>query len=338
MKKILCLCLLVILLVGCKDKQPNTYNDRKIKVAIKLPTTPVKDQGNSTLCWIYGMLATIETEHLIQGDSVNLSIDYLARAYLREQAMQRLYNRHRKDHNPISLRGMMPMTIDLLQTYGLQHRDACYRADTPNYNVITRKLTQLTSSNNDISLTAIDDYLDKHIVFSPRKVFLYGAVYSPEEFARSVCADGEYTAVTSFTHHPFLQRFTLEVPDNRFHNAFLNVPLDTMMTLIERSIRHHHPVCWEGDISEKGFDWQQGIADVDATDLPITAKKRQKAFENDQTTDDHVMEMMGLAQDNKGKKYIICKNSWGKTNRFGGFIFLSYDYIKLKTIAIIVKL
>ena len=35
--------------------------------------TPVKDQGDSETCWIYAMLATIETEHLAWGDSVNLS-------------------------------------------------------------------------------------------------------------------------------------------------------------------------------------------------------------------------------------------------------------------------
>jgi bleomycin hydrolase len=40
---------------------------------VVLKTTPVKDQGRSPLCWAYAMLATIETEHLMVGDSVNLS-------------------------------------------------------------------------------------------------------------------------------------------------------------------------------------------------------------------------------------------------------------------------
>ena len=41
--------------------------------------TPVKNQGKSELCWAYAMLATIETEHLLRGDSVNLSPQYLGR-------------------------------------------------------------------------------------------------------------------------------------------------------------------------------------------------------------------------------------------------------------------
>ena len=44
-----------------------------------LPMTPVKDQGNTEFCWAYAMLATIETEHILRGDSVNLSPQYLGR-------------------------------------------------------------------------------------------------------------------------------------------------------------------------------------------------------------------------------------------------------------------
>lgn len=36
---------------------------------VMLPTTPMKNQGSSSLCWAYAMLATIETEHLVQGDA-----------------------------------------------------------------------------------------------------------------------------------------------------------------------------------------------------------------------------------------------------------------------------
>ena len=65
-------------------------------------TTPVKDQGPSALCWVYAMLATIESEHLMMGDSVNLSTDYIARALLEEQAMNYFLS---QGHHPINLRG-----------------------------------------------------------------------------------------------------------------------------------------------------------------------------------------------------------------------------------------
>ena len=45
-------------------------------------TTPVKQQGDSQWCWMYAMLATIETDRLLLGDSVHLSVPYPMRSYL----------------------------------------------------------------------------------------------------------------------------------------------------------------------------------------------------------------------------------------------------------------
>ena len=36
--------------------------------------TPVKNQGRAPLCWAYAMLSAIETEHIMRGDSVHLSV------------------------------------------------------------------------------------------------------------------------------------------------------------------------------------------------------------------------------------------------------------------------
>ena len=49
------------------------------------------------------------------------------------------------------------------------------------------------------------------------------------------------------------------------------------------------------------------------------------------------MSIIGLARDTNGTKYFICKNSWGESNPYGGFMYLSHDYVKLKTIALYVQ-
>lgn len=69
----------VLLLFGCNDKPPKEYVHD-----ILLPMTPIKDQGQSQLCWSYAMLATIETEHILRGDSVNLSAVYVGRMLKRK--------------------------------------------------------------------------------------------------------------------------------------------------------------------------------------------------------------------------------------------------------------
>lgn len=276
------------------------------------------------------MLATIETEHIMQGDSVNLSPDYVARMYLSEQAERRrlLPGRMVRNEPPVSLRGMSTMLIDLIQTYGLQHYDAYHREPDMDYNVLCREI----SRGGDA-----DRLLDENIGTLPRQVFWLGAGYTPMEFAHSVCTDDEYTALTSFTHHPYGQRFPLEVPDNRFHDTFLNVPLDTMMHRIVRSLREGHPVCWEGDASEPGFLSGQGFAVLQDESRKVTAMRRQKAFEAHQTTDDHCMEIIGLAHDQHGRRFFLCKNSWGTGNRYRGFMFLSEPYVQMKTVAVVVK-
>ena len=142
------------------------------------------------------MLATLETEHIMRGDSVNLSPDYVARMYLSEQANRRrlLPNKIVQKEAGITTRGMCTMALDLIQTYGLQHYDAYRHKADMDYNVLCRKLDK----GNDA-----EKLLDKYIGPLPNQVFMLGALYTPLEFAHSVCTDDEYVALTSFTHHPY---------------------------------------------------------------------------------------------------------------------------------------
>ena len=331
MKKTVFLFLSFLVLISCgKQRGKVNVSEEKFTVDLRLPTTPVKDQGSSSLCWVYGMLATLETEHIMRGDSINLSPDYVARMYLSEQADRRrlLSNKVVKNMPSITTRGMCTMALDLIQTYGLQHYDAYHRRLNMDYNVLCRKLDY----GNDT-----EKLLDKYIGPLPNQVFMLGALYTPLEFAHSVCTDDEYVALTSFTHHPYGQRFPLEVPDNYFHNTFLNVPLDTMMNRIVQSLRAGHPVCWEGDISEPGFLFGDGFAVLKHEDKKVTAERRQAAFDAHRTTDDHVMEIVGLGHDQHRRRFFLCKNSWGTDNRYHGFMFLSENYVRMKTIAVVLR-
>lgn len=331
MKKTVFLFLSFLVLISC-EKQRGKVNvsEEKFTVELRLPTTPVKDQGSSSLCWVYAMLATLETEHIMRGDSVNLSPDYVARMYLSEQANRRrlLPNKVVQKEAGITTRGMCTMALDLIQTYGLQHYDAYRHKPDMDYNVLCRKLDY----GNDT-----EKLLDRYIGPLPNQVFMLGALYTPLEFAHSVCTDDEYIALTSFTHHPYGQRFPLEVPDNYFHDTFLNVPLDTMMNRIVQSLRSGHPVCWEGDTSEPGFLFGEGYAVLKNEKKKVTAERRQASFEERRTTDDHVMEIVGLAHDQHGRRFFLCKNSWGTDNRYHGFMFLSENYVRMKTIAVVLR-
>lgn len=300
-----------------------------------VPITPVKNQRASALCWIYAMLATIESEHLAMGDSVNLSADFVARALIEEEA-ERTYLSGGK--LPIRLDGMAQDLINLIQRHGLTHYDSFH--SEANYNVVKRKAEMLARRHagkrkgmNDMK-RELCQLLDDEIHPELRYVFMLGTEYTPLEFAHSVCMDDEYVALTSFTHHPFGYPFVLEVPDNYGRHEFLNLPVDSLMGHIEDALRRGHPVCWEGDTSETFFSFAQGIAKLEDDSVRVTQESRQQMFERLQTTDDHCMEIIGLARTKRGKRYFICKNSWGTDNAFGGLMYLSENYVRAKTVAV----
>jgi bleomycin hydrolase len=70
----------------------------------------------------------------------------------------------------------------------------------------------------------------------------------------------------------------------------------------------------------------------------VTQESREAGYDDKSTTDDHLMHVTGIVKDQNGTKYYITKNSWGTDrNPFGGYLNLSENYVRAKTIAIMVN-
>jgi bleomycin hydrolase len=282
------------------------------------------------------MLATIETEHLMEGDSIDLSAIFLGRHLLVEEVLRR----YADGQHPVSMRGMAPTTLRLLQRYGAMPFTSYRQPEDINMRSLANRLQHAADHHraHRRGVMALEENINKTLDDAigpvPSWVFMLGCQYTYLEFAHSVCQRGEYTALTSFTHHPFGSKFVLEVPDNNYGEEFLNVPIDTLMTYIDHALRTRHPVCWEGDTSEPGFG--HGIAVLPKGHKSVTQDSRQRMFDHFDTTDNHCMAIIGLAHDDHGKKYYICKNSWGKNTAYGGYVYMEEDYLKAKTIAVVI--
>lgn len=185
------LLLAALMAVGCSRPLPPQPLVEQLN-----PMTPVKQPGASSPCWLYAMLAAIETEHIGRGDSVNLSAAWLE-SFLPSEP-----------HAPADRRGLCATALQLLQRRGVVGYDAMRRADAPR----------------------------------PRCVFLYGAEYTPQEFARSVCAPGEYMVLTSSAAAPYGQSLCLSTPANWLRQRALNVPPDTLLRRVCRAVRRGHGV------------------------------------------------------------------------------------------------
>ena len=235
---------MVLMLCGCAEEQKHYTHEVLNRM------TPIKDQGNSQTCWIYAMLAAIETEHLSWGDSVNLSPYYI------EKKMEQ------EPNFPGSKRGMGKTLLHLIQKYGIVGYDAMRTVDTP----------------------------------APRYVFMAGAEYTAQEFARSVCRPDEYIALTANAEEPYYQDVDIDLPDNWMHDRFYNIPMDSLLAKTIRAVKQHHGVCWES----KG----------------------------------HAMAIVGIAHDDEGRKYFIMKNSWGTERPYKGLDYLSFRRFKKITLAV----
>lgn len=321
---------LLFLFVACQDggeKRHETFVIDRLN-----GFTPVKDQGRRQVCWVYAMLATIETEHIGRGDSVNLSPYYVVRRLLEHDAQLGYFS---PKPRRISLRGMGCDLIDAIETYGLAPYDSYRTGEGSNINVLANKVSRIAAmrSGLDVCNERTRAALDAQLGIAPRRIYLYSAQYTPQEFARSVCAPDEYESLTSFTHHPFFERFALEVPDNRRHALFLNLPIDSLLRRVVNAVAHGHGVCWEGDTSEPLFSFADGTATLPHSKR-VSQESRQHDFEALRTTDDHCMAIVGLAHNDKGQRFFIMKNSWGTANPYGGLMYVSFDYFRIKTIAV----
>lgn len=324
--------LALLLMAACQRPQrPSASSD--FTDEIRLPITPVKDQGSSSVCWMYAMLSTIETDRISQGDSVHLSVAYPLRRYMEDTEVEAMLGGKGCRSN---LRGTVKMALGLLDAYGAAPYDA-YPAPGVGYDALYSGVRAMarTARSIDQLRSRVADMLDSRMGILPQRVYMLHAQYTFGEFARSLYVDS-YTALTSFTHHPYGEQVALEVPDNYRHDTFLNVPIDTLMAAIDHALEHGYAVCWEGDTSEPGFSFRKGIATLPHSG-GYTQQLRQRWFERRQTTDDHCMSIIGRAHDRNGRQYYIAKNSWGTDNPYGGLMYLSRDYVKMKTIAIIIN-
>lgn len=324
-------------LLSCSQKS-NKEPNRTFTNDILLKHTPVKDQGRNQTCWAYAMLATIETNRLMLGDSVHLSVGYAVRNVISDGYERYCLSKGKLD---MTTRATAQTLLNTIERHGIVPHRAYSGYEHANTTVLCNKVRRMaqaainkhsgTGSHRNMVHCALNETLGA----PPLKVFMLGAEYTPQEFARSVCRPGGYMALTSFTHHPFHESFALEIPDNWEQSLFYNIPIDSLMLCIDKALEEGNAVCWEGDISEPGFRFQQGWAMLTKKQRrDLSQKARQEMFEKFQTTDDHAMCIIGKAHDNHGRLFYIMKNSWGTKNPYGGLIYVAADYVKMKTIAV----
>lgn len=347
----------------------------------EIPVTSVKDQHRSGTCWAFGAISFLEAEALrITGTEADLSEMYIVRNAYAEKGLKyvRLHGSSNfggggQAHdvtNVVRTHGLLPETdYPGLEIGEEKHNhgemDAVLKAFLDA--VVKRRGGKLTPVWHDAYLAILDTYLGK----VPESIEFNGTTSGPEEYASALGLDPEnYVEFTSYSIYPMYEKVLLEIPDNWSDDLYYNIPVDEMVELMKHAMDKGYSVCWDGDVSDRGFSHKNGLAILPEKDVeslsgtersrwenlsesersrelynfekPGNEKKvdqamRQEYFDNYTATDDHLMHMTGIMKDQHGTHYFVTKNSWDDdSNEKGGYLYISEPYFRLNTIAIMV--
>ena len=349
--------------------------DYEFTVIKENPITSIKDQNRSGTCWCFSALGFIESEILrTKGLEVDLSEMYVVGKSYHDRADK--YVRLNGFLNfaagssfgdvlhVINDYGIVPQSAMHGMNYGSalpeqNELDAALKgyvsaiASNPN-----KKLTTAWMNGFDGIVAA---YLGEY----PETFTVDGVEYTPESYRDYLGINmDDYVSLTSFTHHPFYSQFVIEVPDNWRWDTSYNLPMDEMMDVMFDAVENGYTIAWASDVSETGFtrngiavalgeakattgsDQERWVGKADAPkeeakaalpeEVVVTQEMRQEGYDRKTTTDDHGMQIFGLAKDQNGTKYFMVKNSWGETGKYNGVWYASETFVKYKTLNIVV--
>ena len=344
-----------------QSKELFTFTD-----VINLENTPVKDQGSSGTCWSYSGNSFIESEMIRKGKKpVELAQIYTARnAYIEKGKM------YVKMHGNVELGegGQFHDVMNTYKKYGAVPREVYTGLSEGqtrnNFSEMSKMNEAILGSiikNDKLSdnwLHAYTALIGTYLGQSPAEFMDEGKKYTPKTFADQVVGinPDDYVEISSFKEYPYYSKFVLLVPDNWSFDLVYNVKMNELVDVVDNALKEGYTVAWAGDVSEKGFSWKNGVAYVPEIDFgvmtpeqktdmfngpkaekAVTEDDRQKAFDNYETTDDHGMHIVGIAKDQNGKEYYIVKNSWGLSNDYKGYLYMTKEFMKYKATAIMVN-
>ncbi len=377
MKKTTLIASLLVVSAAAMNAQECGYQFTTVK---SIKTTPVKNQAKTGTCWCFATTSFMESELLRMGKGeFDLSEMFIVRQKYFNQTEDN-YLRHGRGN--VGQGSLSHTWMNAFDEVGIVPEEVYSGI---NYDSETHNHAELNQYINAIATTAVklkkrspeyykllNSVFDTYLGVVPETFKYKGKEYTPKSFAASLGLNmDDYVEITSFSHKPFYQPFAIEVIDNWEGAKQYNVPLDELIELMDYAIDNGYTVCWDGDVSEKGFSHKNAVAinpelqkveDYSGTDrarfenmspeqlreeaykfespcpeINVTQEVRQEGYESFVTTDDHLMHITGIAKDQNGTKYYITKNSWGtERNNNGGYLNMSESFVRAKTVYVMI--
>jgi len=346
----------------------STNSKFEFKEIINVENTSVKSQGSAGTCWSYSGNSFLESEMIKNGKTpVDLAEIFSARhVYLGKARNYILFNGNMglgdggETHDVMNMLrkyGAMPQQAYTYEDYG----KGTVKSDEfqAKFKDILDKYIKNEDSNKGASwVKDINAYMDEQFGKLPETFTYSGKTYTPKTFAKEVVGinPDDYIEFSSYKDNPYYEKMVLPVPDNWSYDQVYNVPMKELTDIIDYALTKGYSIAWSSDVSEPYFSWRNGVAEVPDMDIyNITPEQRKTMFDGPikekeitedlrleglytlTTTDDHAMQIVGLAKDQNGKEYYKVKNSWGETNDYKGYLYVTKAFVQLKSTGILLN-
>lgn len=351
------------------------------ETVVEIPVTTVKDQHRSGTCWSFAGISFVEAEVLrITGEETDLSEMFIVRNAYSVKGLKYVRMHGSSNFGP---GGQGHDVINVMVEYGIAP-EAVYAGleigeDKHNHGeldavlqgfldaVIKKRAGKLSPKWFEAYNAILDIYLGP----IPASFEDDGTVVNPITYAESLEIKlDDYIEITSYSCYPYYEAVNLEIPDNWSDDLYYNLPLEDMMEVINYALEEGYTVCWDGDVSDRGFSHRNGVAilpekkveslsgtererwekltstekgkelyvfEKPGDEKDVDEAMRQEHFDNYTSTDDHLMHLTGIMEDQHGTRYYVTKNSWDDdSNDKGGYLYMSAPYVRLNTVAVMI--
>ncbi len=285
------------------------------------------DQRRTEACWVYAMVACIEHEAAMVGDSLTLSRQWIMARNMEEQAMDHYDARRRGDPaTTITMRGVGRHVLTLIDRYGMvplqQERSAMN-----NSRVLERKLTLLTERlasrgtereavrREVVALLprlSVVNGTDEHDGAASQFYYL-SMRYTARQFAQSVMYRQRWTFYQAVDQSFFSGKTKqgeglYDVADNGqgYHYRYADVGNGSsespLLTMVRASLRAGHAVYWE------------------------YSKRGRETDEHGVMPSDHAMAIVGMHGDR-----LVCLNSYGREWGNNGYCMVNARFFNRHT-------
>ena len=294
---------------------------------LDIEASAVKSQGKTGTCWSFATSSFFESEiYRNTGKNIDISEMYTVRNtypakawnYIMRQGTTQ-FSEGGLSHdvlNSIKLNGLVPESA-----YSGLLNDAAnhdHSKIVPDLKVVLDAYIKNENKSTAKSWkVATDSILDAQLGKVPESFSYNNVVYTPKSFLEMTKLNtSDYITLTSFLQQPFYTTFILNIPDNFSNGIFYNVPLDELVNAVDNALEKGYSLALDCDVSEKTFSQKYGVAVVPENiennekamtyiveETTVSPEFRQQEFENYDTTDDHLMHIVGLVKDQNGTEY-----------------------------------